>query len=403
MNKLNFRIGLSVILAILIGFILRWTDLAVYSSVFQTPLELIGELFILLLKMIMVPLIFFSLITSISSLKHDKKSKFLWQGTLIFYLSTMIIAITSIIIVMNVLQPGMNLEGLEFTTGNDQKVPEPLSINSSLYTLIKNPFDALANGNIIAVVIFSIFFGLGLRNANKNVKLVKSWFDGMFEIVMFIVNKIMLFAPFGIFALLINLIIQQDLNLFLNLSYFIAIVLGVIFFHGVVILPLFLKIFTDQKIILFWKKSKSPLITAFATSSSAASLPITINTLEQDFKVDKKVSRFMLPLGATINMDGTALYEAAVALFVANMVGINLDMYDQLLLVILAMAASIGAPAIPSAGMVTLAIVLSTLNLPLEYIALFIPIDRLIDTFRTTINVEGDIVGAIVINKFTRF
>ena len=137
-----------------------------------------------------------------------------------------------------------------------------------------------------------------------------------------------------------------------------------------------------------------------STSSSAATLPISISNLENNFKVDQKVSRFVLPLGATINMDGTALYEAAVALFVANIVGITLGLPEQILLVFLAMAASIGAPAIPSAGMVTLALVLGALNLPVEYIALFIPIDRLIDTFRTTVNVEGDLVGALVMNKF---
>ncbi len=233
-----------------------------------------------------------------------------------------------------------------------------------------------------------------------SIKKVKNWFDGMFDITMIIVNKLMVIAPIGIFALLSLLIIQQDLTVFLSLAYFILLVLGVIFFHGVVFLPLILKTFTQIGILNFFSKSKTILITAFATSSSAATLPISISNLENNFKVDQKVSRFVLPLGATVNMDGTALYEAAVALFVANIVGINLGLSDQIFLVFLAMAASIGAPAIPSAGMVTLALVLGALNLPVEYIALFIPIDRLIDTFRTTVNVEGDLVGALVMNKF---
>jgi len=403
MKTLNQRIGIAVILAILLGLIFRQ-----YQSFqlieFVTPiLELIGEVFILLLKMIMVPLIFFSLTSSISSLKKNKSSQLLWKGAIFYYLSTMVVAIILMMVVMNLFQDNLGGSQVVLEGNESQSIfnsEEPHSVKDSIKSLIKNPFEALSQGNIMAVVIFAIFFGIALRSDNEHVKKVKIWVDGIFEVVMNIVNSIMKIAPVGVFALLSLLIIQQELSMFYQIGYFVTLVIGVITFHGVVFLPLLLKVFSNESIKSFWQGIKNVLITAFATSSSAATLPVTMNTLENDFKVNKKVSRFMLPLGATINMDGTALYEAAVALFVASMVGVNLGLYDQIFLVFLAMAASIGAPAIPSAGMVTLAIVLSALNLPVEYVAIFIPIDRLIDTFRTTVNVEGDVIGALIIDKY---
>ena len=351
--------------------------------------------------MIMIPLIFFSLTSSISSLQKNKKSSLLWKGTLVFYFSTMAFAVLLMMLVMNFFEPGSNNDIKNMTNPVITDInQQPFIFTDGIKSIIKNPFEALASGNIMAIMIFSIFLGLAIRSNQESIKKVKNWFDGMFDITMIIVNKLMTIAPIGIFSLLSLLIIQQDLTVFLSLAYFILLVLGVTFFHGVIFLTLVLKAFTHIGILEFFSKSKTILITAFATSSSAATLPISIRNLENNFKVDQKVSRFVLPLGATINMDGTAIYEAAVAMFVANIVGINLGLTDQLFLVFLAMAASIGAPAIPSAGMVTLALVLGALNLPVEYIALFIPIDRLIDTFRTTVNVEGDLVGALIMNKF---
>jgi len=403
MKTLNQRIGIAVISAILLGLIFRQ-----YQSFqlveFVTPiLELIGEVFILLLKMIMVPLIFFSLTSSISSLKKNKSSQLLWKGAIFYYLSTMVIAIFLMMVVMNLFQDNLGGSQVVLEGNEPQSIfnsEETHTVKDSIKSLIKNPFEALSQGNIMAVVIFAIFFGIALRSENEQVKKVKIWVDGIFEVVMNIVNSIMKIAPVGVFALLSLLIIHQELSMFYQIGYFIAMVIGVITFHGVVFLPLLLKVFSNESIKSFWQGIKNVLITAFATSSSAATLPVTMSTLEKDFNVNKKVSRFMLPLGATINMDGTALYEAAVALFVASMVGVNLGFYDQIFLVFLAMAASIGAPAIPSAGMVTLAIVLNALNLPVEYVAIFIPIDRLIDTFRTTVNVEGDVIGALIIDKY---
>ena len=404
MGNLNRQIMYAVLMSITFGLIFRWCESYYFEIFFGPALILIGQVFLMLLKMIMVPLIFFALTTSISSLKKNNQSQRLWQGTIAFYLITMLTAIIIMMTAFNIFSPGTDSELLMNPAGasGDETAKTSFSLFAVIQSLIQNPFKALASGNIMAVVVFSIFFGLSLRSTNKNIQNVRSLMSGLFDSIMQIVNWIMRFAPLGIFALLTDLIVKQDMAVFMELFYFIAIVIFVILFHGLVVLPFILKFFTKIKFMDFFIKGKEIFITAFATSSSAATLPITMKTLEKNYKIEPNVSKFVLPLGATINMDGTAMYEAAVALFVANIVGINLGFSDQVILVFIAMAASIGAPAIPSAGMVTLVIVLSTLNLPVEYIALFIPVDRLIDTFRTTINVEGDVVAALVMNRFIK-
>ena len=217
-----------------------------------------------------------------------------------------------------------------------------------------------------------------------------------------IVHWIMVFAPIGIFALLSTMIESQSAELFSQLSIFVFTVIGIIFIHGIIVIPSLLYFFTKITPLQLWKNGKPAFISAFATSSSAATLPLTLSVANDNFKVPKSVSNFVLPLGATINMDGTALYEAAAALFIANLVGIDLALSQQLILFFIAMVASIGAPGIPSAGMVTMAMVLQVLGLPLEALALLLPMDRLLDTFRTTINVEGDLTGALIVQKISK-
>ena len=198
------------------------------------------------------------------------------------------------------------------------------------------------------------------------------------------------------------MILNQNLSLFAEVGSFILVVLFITLFHGVVILPALLFIVTRISPLQLWQGGRSAFITAFATSSSAATLPVTLGVANTNFNLPSPVSNFVLPLGATVNMDGTALYEAAAALFIANLVGMDISLSQQLILFFMAMVASIGAPGIPSAGMVTMAMVLQVLGLPLEALAILLPMDRLLDTFRTTVNVEGDLVGALIVNKLSR-
>ena len=268
--------------------------------------------------------------------------------------------------------------------------------------LFANPFQSLSSGNILPLIIFSILIGVSLNSLDQKGLAAKKVFDSLYEVMLKIVHWIMVFAPIGIFALLSNMIESQSAELFSQLSIFVFTVIGIIFIHGVIVIPSLLYFFTKITPLQLWKNGKPAFISAFATSSSAATLPLPLSVANDNFKVPKSVSNFVLPLGATINMDGTALYEAAAALFIANLVGIDLALSQQLILFFIAMVASIGAPGIPSAGMVTMAMVLQVLGLPLEALALLLPMDRLLDTFRTTINVEGDLTGALIVQKISK-
>jgi Na+/H+-dicarboxylate symporter len=208
-------------------------------------------------------------------------------------------------------------------------------------------------------------------------------------------------APLGIAALLLQLVATQNSALLGSLLHFIMVVIGSTLFHGIVILPLMLYVVTRMSPLHFWRGSREALITAFATSSSAATLPVTLRCVEQHLHVRKDIANFVVPLGATANMDGTALYEAAAALFIARLAGIELDLAHQLIIFFVAMLAAIGAPGIPSVGMLSMVLVLESVGLPTAAIAILLPIDRVLDTVRTAVNVEGDMVGSLIVQKLT--
>jgi Na+/H+-dicarboxylate symporter len=223
----------------------------------------------------------------------------------------------------------------------------------------------------------------------------------LFNLMMQMVGWIMQLAPFGILALLAKLVATQDLALFTSLGKFMLVVTGTTIFHGTVVLPLLLWLVTRISPLTFWRGARPALLTAFATSSSSATLPVTLACLEHDLGVQRDIANFVAPLGAQVNMDGTALYEAAAALFVASLAGLELNLGQQLVVCFTAMVASIGAPGIPSAGMVTMVMVLQAVGLPAEAIAILLPIDRVLDTVRTSVNVEGDMIGSLIVQKIS--
>jgi Na+/H+-dicarboxylate symporter len=270
-----------------------------------------------------------------------------------------------------------------------------------LHGLFVNPFKALAEANVLAVVMFALMLGIALVMGGERYKNILKLLEEALEIVMRIVGWVMHLAPFGIAALLIKLVSTQDLAMLTTLGKFVMVVVGTTLLHGVVILPLLMFIITGKSPLWFWRGGREALITAFATSSSSATLPITMRCTTQHLHVKPEIAGFVVPLGATINMDGTALYEAAAALFIANLVGVELSFVQQLIVFVTAMLASIGAPGIPSAGMVTMVMVLQSVGLPAEAIAILLPIDRMLDTLRTTVNVEGDMITSVVIQKIT--
>jgi Na+/H+-dicarboxylate symporter len=402
--SLNTQILLGAVLGILIGLAL--VSVGKDSAITQTSLyaaNLIGTFFFDLLKMVLIPLVFTSITVGVANLQAHKQIHRVWISTLSFFVFSMSVAIVVGLMANAIFETGkgLHLEMFQNAMANfaaKQQTPSDF-FTSFLHGLFMNPFAALAQGDVLAVLIFALFLGVALVIGGERYKNILVLLQEFLELVMQMVRWIMMIAPFGIMALLIKLMVTQDLALLGTLGKFAAVVSGSLLFHGVVLLPLILYLVTGMTPWRFWRGAREALVTAFATSSSSATLPITLRCVEHNLHVRKEIAQFVIPLGATINMDGTALYEATAALFVANLVGIDLNLTQQLIVFFTAMFAAIGAPGIPSAGMVTMVMVLQSVGLPAEAIAILLPIDRLLDTLRTAANVEGDMIGSLVVQK----
>lgn len=368
--------------------------------------ELLGTLFIDLLKMVLIPLVFSSIAVGVANLRAHRQMHKVWKATLGFFIFSMALAIMLGLTAANLFRPG---EGLQLAMFQDsmqgfQAGEMPLSgfIAQLFHSLFQNPVKALAEGNVLAVVAFALLLGIALVVGGERYANILILLQELMELMLMLVGWIMRLAPLGIMALLAKLAATQDTALLATLIEFIAVVVATTLLHGIVVLPLILYLVTGMTPLKFWRGAREALITAFATSSSSATLPVTLRCVEQHLHVKRDIAGFVVPLGATLNMDGTALYEAAAALFIANLAGIELNIAQQIIVFLTAMLAAMGAPGIPSAGMVTMVLVLQSVGLPAEAIAILLPVDRLLDTFRTAVNVEGDMVGSLVVQKWVR-
>ena len=402
--SLNIQILVGVIFGVMVG--LYFHALGAENTTVQSGLYaagLVGTLFIDLLKMILIPLVFCSISVGIANLRQQQQMHFVWVTTLVFFISSMAIAIGVALFAGNYFKPGSGLHVAMFEHAMQnfeaKQLPLPEFIAQFLHGLFVNPFTALAQSNVLAVVMFALMLGIALVIGGERFSNIRTLLQEVLDITMMIVAWVMRLAPLGIMALLIKLIAVQDAAMLATLLKFVAVVVGTLLLHGVVLLPLILYLFTGKSPLLFWRGAREALITAFATSSSSATLPVTLRCATQALQVKPEIAGFVIPLGATINMDGTALYEAAAALFIANLVGVELSFAQQLIVFFTAMIAAMGAPGIPSAGMVTMVLVLQSVGLPAEAIAILLPIDRLLDTLRTAVNVEGDMVGSLIVQK----
>lgn len=365
--------------------------------------ELIGTLFVSLLKMVLIPLLFTSLSSGIANLQSHSSISRVWKLSVSYFLLTSAIAILLGLFAVNLFQPGMGIDADVLQEMSGDLETKSLSLGEFLKTLLislfVNPFSALSHGMVLPTVVFSLFFGAAMVAAGERGKTLQKIMQEGFEIILIIVHWVMVVAPIGIFALLLNLIATQDLQLLTQLTLFVAVVVATTLIHGGIVLPGILKLVTGIGPFKFFKAMDEALITAFSTSSSSATLPITLECVEEKLKVDKSIAGFVLPLGATMNMDGSALYESIAAIFIANIVGLDLNLGQQVVIFFMTMVAAIGAPGIPSAGMITMVMVLEAVGLPAAGIAILLPMDRLLDTIRTTVNVEGDAVGACVVHR----
>lgn len=377
----------------------------------------IGVIFINLLKLIAVPLIIASLAKGIGDLKDISKLSTIGGRTIGIYLLTTVIAVTLGLVVVNIVQPGSGLDpdiikaisdkslassSGKIAAGAAQSQAGPLQFVVDMVpdNIFKSASD---NGSMLQVIVFIVFFGISmLLIPTEKAKPIQDFFDSVNEVILKMVDLIMLMSPFAVFALLANLTVSTDAEIFVVLlKYAGCVVLGLILMVGLYMTAI--KVFTGRSPIDFIRALSPAQLLAFSTSSSAATLPVTMERVEEHIGVEKEVSSFVCPVGATINMDGTSLYQAVAAVFICQVIGFELTLAAQLTIVITATMASIGSAAVPGAGMVMLVIVLDTLGIPADQlafgIALIFAIDRPLDMCRTVINVTGDATVATLVAK----
>ncbi|MDC1392737.1 dicarboxylate/amino acid:cation symporter [Flavobacteriaceae bacterium] len=373
-----------------------------------------GTIFINLLKLIAVPLILASLIKGISDLKDISKLSQMGGRTIVTYLITTLTAVTIGLILVNVIQPGKSIstdtrlelvEAYSSDTKEKQVAAAKKQESGPLQALVdvvpSNIFLAASNNqNMLQVIFFALFFGIGMiLLPEKKVKPVKFFFDSFNDIILKLIDLIMLAAPYGVFALLAALVVEApSLELFQALAlYAITLLLGLALM--IVVYIIIVRVFTNKKASFFMKGIAPAQLLAFSTSSSAASLPVTMECVEKNLGVDKEVASFVLPIGATINMDGTSVYQGVAAVFIAQAFGLDLSLSAQLGIVLTATLASIGTAAVPSAGIVMLVIVLAQAGIPEAGLALIFAIDRPLDMCRTIVNVTGDAAVSMIVGK----
>ena len=405
--SLNTQILIAAILGIAFGFLLNQFPNTQFFEASVYGLGIASSIFIGLLKMLLVPLIFSSIVVGVSNLQAGGQLSRTWKITLACCVTTTTLALILGISCAHLFEVGKGVDIALFQDAmNQHQTPDTLTASSFFTNFIQNtlinPFKAFADGNVLAVVVFALLLGVALVKGGERFKSIRQLSTQFFEVMMMMVGWVMKLAPLGIFALLAKLISTEDISILSRLAEFAAVVTGTTIFHGAVVLPLLLWIFGRMSPITFFKGTRTALITAFATSSSSATMPLSMKCAQENLGVRPQTAGFVIPLGTQLNMDGTALYEAAAALFIANLMGLDLSLGQQVIVCLTAMIASLGAPGIPSAGMVTMIMVLQSVGLPAEAIAILLPIDRLLDTVRTVVNVQGDMMISVVVDRYTK-
>ena len=414
---LHTQIIIGLVLGLVFGLVVIKTSISPDFTI--DYIKPVGTIFINSLKMIAVPLVLASLIVGVSNLGDISKLSRIGGKTIVTYMITTVIAVSVGLLVVNIFTPGKSLpvetrENLmalyDDAAGSTASQAEVLQQQSPLQPVVdivpENVFLAASqNSSMLQVVFFAILVGIALLQIPKErASPVIAFFDGLNEVIIRIVGYIMLIAPYGVFALMASLIVEiagdnpeSAATLLLALLKYSLVVLGGLFFIMLVSYPLILKLFTKIKYTDFFAAIRPAQLLAFTTSSSSATLPVTMKQVEEELGVSEEVSSFVLPLGATINMDGTSLYQGVAAVFIAQALGMELTLTQQLTIVLTATLASIGSAGVPGAGLIMLIIVLESIGVPAAGIALIIAPDRILDMFRTVVNVTGDATVCAVV------
>ena len=401
-TNLTRNILLGLFLGFLVGPFLYYTDF--FPSSFDSFVELYifkmgGEIFMNLLKLLVVPLVFFSLVTGISSLGSSQSLGSLTFKTIGFYLLTTAIAVSLALLAGSFFQPGSNYSA-DIALAAPSSLPQGQGIYSTITGIFpSNIIQAMADNQMLAIVFFSILFGLALNKTNHLTGNFSESFAKLNTVFLQLIVMVMSFAPIGVFCLIGKFVIADGLDIFQDVLAYVVLLISLLIFHALFTYSIFLKFIGGLSPITFFRKIKNVALFAFSTSSSAATIPVTLKTVNQDLGVNQNVASFVVPVGATINMDGTAIMQGLATVFIAQMSGIDLTLFQYGQVVLLAVATSIGTAAVPSAGTITLIIILQQFNLPLEAIGIILAVDRVLDMIRTSVNVTGDAAIACIVAK----
>lgn len=359
-------------------------------------LDAIGQVFVASLKLLVVPLVFVSLVCGAAALGGHSRMGALATKTMLLYMLTTAIAISLAMFMAGLIQPGA---GVDMAVATNFNAPAAPSIKDTFVAIFpSNPVQAMAEGNMLQVIVFSILFGIAISRTSGAIgKNMTSFFENLNEVILKMVMLLMQLAPYGVFCLLVKLFASLGFGAILDLAKYFVTVLLVLLLQGLGVYGLLLKTFTGLSPVIFLRKMWKVMVFGFSTASSSATLPVTMRTVEHDLGVDNKVASFAVPLGATINMDGTAIMQGVATVFIAQAYNIDIGLMGYLMVILTATLASVGTAGVPGVGLVTLAMVLQSVGLPVEGIALIIGVDRFLDMVRTAVNITGDATVSMIV------
>ncbi len=392
--KLHWQILISLVIAVLLGYFLPST---------VKYLSWMGDIFLRSLKMVIIPLIFSSIASGVTSIGSGKSLGRIGLKTITYYLSTSFLAITTGLLLVNLIRPGIGVH-LGFTE-EASLLPATEGKLSDIFLRIvpENILDAMARGEVLPVIFFAIITGFFITRVDDRYREhLTTFFEGLFEVMMKITMFVVRFTPLGILGI-VSREVSRNADKLGDIAgsmaiYMVTVFLGLLL-HSLITLPLIVRLIGRANPLKHFRNMATPLLTAFSTASSSATLPLSMEAVEHKSGVSNKITSFTLPLGATINMDGTALYECVAVMFISQVYGIELSFAQQIIVVITALLASIGAAGIPMAGLVMMTVVMTAVNLPLEGIGLILAVDMILDMSRTTVNVWSDTCGAVTIAR----
>ena len=401
LHSVTNQIFIAMIAGIIVGIILHFVmphAAFVKEYVVDGFLNLIGAIFIAGLKMLVVPLVFVSLVCGVSSLADIRAVGRIGGKSIVFYLLTTAIAITIAVTLAVLVSPGEGMKSAELAQAVTVK-EAPSFIQVIINMVPKNPIAALAKGEMLQIIVFAIVFGIALTMAAEKGKKVSEIFISANEIIMQMVVIIMKLAPYGVFCLIAKTFSLLGFAVILPLAKYFFLVIAALAIHASLVYGTFLKVFTGLNPLMFYRKMRAAQLFAFSTASSNATIPVSLETAEHRLGVSNKVASFTIPLGATINMDGTAIMQGVATVFLANVYAVNLGVGEYVAIILTATLASIGTAGVPGVGLIMLALVLKQVGIPVEGIALIVGVDRLLDMLRTAVNITGDAVVTCIVAK----